>query len=279
MFEELERISTRPKVFEFYTARDLWTDDHVSKMMLSFHLNEELDVASRKAEFIDRSVEWMASHFNIGQGTKIADFGCGPGLYASRLARRQADVTGIDFSARSIRYAREVAASEGLSIQYVHQNYLEYESRDRFHLILMIMCDYCALSPDQRRNMLRKFFGLLEPGGSVLLDVYSLAAFEKREEKAIYEVNLLDGFWSPNRYYGFLNTFKFEEEKVILDKYTLVEASGTRTIYNWLQCFTPGSLESEFAECGFAVDRLYSDVAGSPHTPETTEFAVVAKKP
>ncbi|MFC1983058.1 hypothetical protein ACFLV5_04680 [Chloroflexota bacterium] len=80
MFEELERINTRPKPFEFYTASDLWADDYNSKQMLSFHLNEEIDVSSRNAAFIDRSVEWITSHFKVGTGVKIADFGCGPGL-------------------------------------------------------------------------------------------------------------------------------------------------------------------------------------------------------
>jgi len=278
MFEELEKINTRPKPFEFYTASDLWTDEHTSEMMLSFHLNEDIDVSSRNTKFINRSVEWIASLFNVGAGTKIADFGCGPGLYATRLAKGQADVTGIDFSKRSIQYAQEVAMRDGLSIHYVNQNYLEFETDDRFHLILMIMCDFCALSPMQRKKMLSKFHTILEPGGSVLLDVYSLAAFGQREETATYEANLLNGFWSPNKYYGFLNTFKYEEEKVVLDKYTLIEASGTRTVYNWLQYFSPEVLEREFVECGFTVEKLYSNVAGTPFDPETTEIAVVAKK-
>ncbi len=278
MFEELEKINARPEPFEFYTASDLWADEHTSEQMLSYHLNEEIDVSSRKAEFIDRSVEWIASRFNVGAGIKIADFGCGPGLYATRLARRQADVAGIDFSLRSVQHAQEVAIKEGLSVRYVNQNYLEFETDDRFHLVLMIMCDFCALSPVQRRLMLKKFHRILRPGGSVLLDVYSLAAFEGREETAIYEENLLDGFWSPNKYYGFLNTFKYQREKVVLDKYTLIEADRTRTVYNWLQHFTPEALEREFAECGFVVEGFYSDVAGSPFDPENDEFAVVAKK-
>jgi 2-polyprenyl-3-methyl-5-hydroxy-6-metoxy-1,4-benzoquinol methylase len=116
VFEELEKINRRPKPFEFYTASDLWTDEHTSEMMLSFHLNEDIDVSSRNAKFIDRSVEWIASRFNVGARTKIADFGCGPGLYATRLAQRQADVTGIDFSKRSIQYAQEVALRDGLTI-------------------------------------------------------------------------------------------------------------------------------------------------------------------
>jgi cyclopropane fatty-acyl-phospholipid synthase-like methyltransferase len=278
MFEELERINIRPKPFEFYTASNLWTDEHTSEQMLAFHLNGNIDVSSRNAEFIRHSVEWISSHFNVRAGTKIADFGCGPGLYATRLAQRQADVTGIDFSKRSIQYAQEVATREKLSIHYVNQNYLKFETDDRFHLLLMIMCDFCTLGPTQRKKMLSKFHTILEPGGSVLLDVYSLKTFEQREETATYETNLLNGFWSLNKYYGFLNTFKYEEEKVVLDKYTLIEEAHTRTVYNWLQCFSSEALEREFVECGFTIEELYSDVAGSPFDAEAKEFAVVALK-
>jgi len=278
MFAELEDINKRPRPFEFYTAADLWTDDYTSKRMLACHLNEEIDVSSRKGAFIDRSVEWIVSRFGVDAGTKIADFGCGPGLHTTRLARRGADVTGIDFSKRSIDHAAEVAAAEGLSVRYLNENYLELELNDRFDLVTMIMCDFCALGPEQRRAMLRKFHGLLEPGGSVLLDVYSLAAFAEREEAATWELDLLDGFWSPHRYYGFLNTFKYGEEKIVLDKYTIVEHDRTRTVYNWLQYFSREALEREIAACGLAVEEVYADVAGSEYNPKHTEFAVVARK-
>jgi 2-polyprenyl-3-methyl-5-hydroxy-6-metoxy-1,4-benzoquinol methylase len=276
MFKELERINERPKPFQFYTASDLWTDEHTSKQMLLFHLNEAIDVSSRNAEFIARSVGWMATEFNIGRGYKIADFGCGPGLYATRLAKRGANVTGIDFSKRSIDYAKDVAAREQLNISYVNQNYLEFETEDRFDLVLMIMCDFCALSPTQRKKLLRKFHEILKPSGSVLLDVYSLSEFEQKEEVATYEINQLNGFWSPNKYYGFLNTFKYDKEKVALDKYTIIELNRTRTVYNWLQYFAPKDLEREFRESGFSVKGLYSDVTGNPFDRKSEEFAVIS---
>jgi len=116
----------------------------------------------------------------------------------------------------------------------------------------------------------------LKPGGSVLLDVYSLSAFEKKEEAATYELNQFNGFWSPNKYYGFLNTFKYDEEKVVLDKYTIIESERTRQVYNWLQYFAPEDLESEFVEAGFFVKEIYSDVAGKPYNSKSSEFAVIA---
>jgi len=278
MFEELERINERPELFQFYTASNLWTDEHTSKQMLSFHLNETIDVSSRNAEFINRSVEWIASEFNIDCDFKVADFGCGPGLYATPLTKRGANVTGIDFSRRSIEYAKEVAVREQLNISYVKQNYLEFETEDRFDLVLMIMCDFCALSPTQRKGLLSKFHRILKPSGSVLLDVYSLSAFEQKEEVATYEVNQLNGFWSPNKYYGFLNTFKYDEDKVVLDKYTIIELGRTRQVYNWLQYFAPKELEREFIVAGFSVKGLYSDITGTPYDHKSSEFAVIANR-
>ena len=278
MFDQLEEMFHRPKPFEFYTAEELWTDEHTSAQMLAYHLDEEVDVSSRSGAFIDRSVEWIVAHFGVGRETRIADFGCGPGLYTTRLARRGAEVTGIDFSKRSIDHARETATAEGLSIRYLNESYLELELDDRFDLITMIMCDFCALGPAQRRNLLYKFGGLLAAGGAVLLDVYSLAAFAGREEQTTCEMNLLEGFWSPYRYYGFLNTFKYDQEKVVLDKFTIVEEARTRTIYNWLQYFSPEALERELNGCGLDVEQRYADVAGSTYNPEHTEFAVVARK-
>ena len=47
----------------------------------------------------------------MGSNTEIADYGCGPGLYATKMAQRGAIVTGIDFSENSISYAKKLAAA------------------------------------------------------------------------------------------------------------------------------------------------------------------------
>jgi len=246
--------------------------------MLEYHLNESVDLSSRNKDFIASSVKWIVSHFEIDENKSIADFGCGPGLYTTSLAENNANVTGIDFSKRSINYAINVADQKGLNINYFQQNYLEFETKERFDLIIMIFCDFCALSPKQRNTMLLKFYSLLKPNGSVLLDVHSLNIFNKKEETATYELNQLNGFWSSNDYYAFMNTFKYEQEKVTLDKYTIIEESQKRVVYNWLQYFSKDTLKKEFVDAGFKIDKMYSDVAGKIFTPETPDIAIVARK-
>jgi len=274
----LKEINTKPCAFQYYTADELWANEHTSKKMLDYHLNGSIDVSSRNLKFIERSVDWIVSHFEVDNKTEIADFGCGPGLYTTKFAERGARTTGIDFSENSLKYAKQVADQKGLQVNYVHANYLDYESAQRFDLLTMIMCDFCALSPNQRKMMLSKFHSLLKPGGSVLFDVYSLSSFALKEESATYELNQLNGFWSPEDYYCFVNTFKYDKEKVTLDKYTIVEETQTRVVYNWLQHFSTESLSEEIEGNGFKVESFYSDVAGGAFAPDSKEYALVAKK-
>jgi len=278
MFNTLEKINSRPAPFELYTAADLWTNEHTAQQMLQYHLNDDIEASSRNTTFIEKSCSWIADHFNI-KGKKVIDFGCGPGLYATRLARKGALVTGIDFSENSINYARTTAKKEGLSIDYLVSDYLEYETTEKFDLITMIMCDFCALSPTQRKALLENFKAILKPDGAILMDVYSLNAFEKKSESATYEKNQLFGFWSPNDYYAFVNTFKYEDEKVLLDKYTIIEADQpTRIVYNWLQYFSFDSLQAEFNQNGLVISERLANVAGGEFKPKHDEFAVIAGK-
>jgi cyclopropane fatty-acyl-phospholipid synthase-like methyltransferase len=246
--------------------------------MLAFHLNGEIDVSSRRTSFIDNSVTWLKEHFELSEGSRVIDFGCGPGLYTSRLAHLGVEVVGIDFSSRSIEYAQSYAKRENLDVTYIEADYLEFRPTGPFDLITMIMCDFCALSPSQRRTMLEKFEGLLADQGCLLLDVYSLRAFADKQEGLVCEKNQLNGFWSADPYFGFAASFKYDDEKVSLDKYTIVERDRQREIYNWLQYFTPESLEREAHAAGLQVHELYGDVAGNPYAADAAEFAVVMKR-
>ncbi|HOJ15222.1 MAG TPA: class I SAM-dependent methyltransferase, partial [Deltaproteobacteria bacterium] len=54
--------------------------------------------------------EWgnrLISELNLTGNERILDLGCGPGLYTKRLSDAGYDVTGMDYSRRSIAYAKE----------------------------------------------------------------------------------------------------------------------------------------------------------------------------
>ncbi len=278
MYQNLKDINKRPKPFEYYTTEVLWTDPHISERMLTFHLNETIDRASRSKSFIERSVEWIISRFKVDDDTQICDFGCGPGLYTLRLANTGASVTGLDFSERSIEYARQTASEAGVEVEYILGDYLKFETDRKFDLIIMIFCDFSALSPEKREMLLQKWNTMLNDNGAILFDVHSLTAFEQIEEIAIYEYNQWDHFWSDEDYYAFMNIVKYPEEKVVLDKYTIFEPRRTWEVYNWMQCFSPETLSQDLKANGFKIEELLGDVAGSAYDEDKDEFAVMVRK-
>jgi SAM-dependent methyltransferase len=187
-------------------------------------------------------------------------------------------VTGVDFSRRSVEYARQFAEEKQLPIDYVLGNYLKFSTDQKFDLITMIYCDFCPLSPVQRRTLFGKFRDYLKVGGAVLMDVLSMNHFESTQESASYDCSPGNGFWSDGAYYEFTNTFKYQNERLILSKHTIVESNRTREIFNWLQCYSLESLETEFEENGFRIVEHYSDVAGTPFEPNSPQIALVAKR-
>ncbi|MFW5808647.1 MAG: class I SAM-dependent methyltransferase [Spirochaetota bacterium] len=276
MYHELRKICTKPRPYACYTAADLWTDPHISRKMLQFHLAPKIDAASRNHHFIDRSARWITGRFNLGPASRVIDFGCGPGLYTIRLAQSGARVTGLDFSSSTIAYARKEAERAKHDITYINTDYLTYEADGKYDLITMIMCDFCVLSPVQRKKLLSSFRTMLAPGGSILLDLYSNSHFEAASDAAEYGYNYMDGFWAPNEYFCFKTTFTYQDEKLILDLYTIYEPDRKLTVYNWFQCFSIDALTQELNASGLSVVQLLGDVAGKPCDPQSREFAVVA---
>ena len=277
MFTRLVEMNTRPPVFGRDTVEELWTEPHRAERMLRHHLDGSTDLASRTTAFIERSVRWISGAFGLAPGKAVADLGCGPGLYTNRLARTGAAVVGVDFSAGSIDHARREADAAGLAVEYVTGNYLTYRTNRRFDVVTMIFCDFCALGPDQRTRLLSNVRTLLKPDGRFLFDVCSLAAFDASRESATYAPMLDDGFWSPHPYFGFRTTFRYDAEKVTLDRYEIIEQHRTSVLFNWLQHFGPPTLTAELEASGLRCDRLFGDVTGAPYDSSAPAFAVAAR--
>ena len=196
LYDRLTSLMNPPERYVF-TGEPFWDDEHISSQMLAAHLDPEFEGASRAHAFIDRSVEWIASVAPPAAYPRLLDAGCGPGLYAERLARAGYAVTGVDFSRRSIDHARRSAERQGLAVDYRLQNYLELDAGGPFDAAIMIYCDYGALSTEDRRTVLRKLRAHLKPGGLLVLDVFSPCAFDAFEEGRTWENHPHGGFWRP----------------------------------------------------------------------------------
>jgi len=189
-----------------------WDDEHISKGMLEAHLNPNWDAASRKHSYIDRSVKWLESI--IPSGSKILDLGCGPGLYTKRLSDAGYDVTGMDYSRRSIAYANEHDAKT----KYICQNYLVMDYTEAFDVITLIYCDYAALIPDERKTMLSKIHRALKPNGLFIFDVLTERVYKDRCDNTSWSYHENGGFWSGEPHLCLEAEYYFENNTVKVSK-------------------------------------------------------------
>jgi SAM-dependent methyltransferase len=255
-----------------------WNDPHISSQMLQFHLNPNVEAASRRPETIDRSVVWLMEALSLKVGDSVLDLGCGPGLYASRLARAGLQVTGVDYSRRSIEYATRYANENHLNITYRYENYLDLHDGNQYDAALLIYGDFCPLSPEQRTRLLRNVHRALKPHGKFVLDVTTRIHRNKNGNRNGWQA-LETGFWKPGPHLVLEEGFDYPEEFIWLDQYTVVEADGKVSVYrNWFQDYTPETIRAELEQNHFAVKGLWSDLTGLSYNPESEWIGVLTQK-
>jgi len=277
MYARLKNLVEHPEPFSVYSAAELWTDEYVSARMLELHLDPASDMASRRPEAIDNIVRWIETRLGLA-GKAVCDLGCGPGLYAERMAMHGAMVTGLDISERSLVHARHAAAKKRLSIAYRHADYLKDMLPAKQHIVTLIYGDFCVLSPQQRRSLLERIRVMLRPGGHLVFDVFSRPQFGQAAEEFRCERRLMNGFWAEGDYFGFKVTHLYPEQHLTLDRYLIVEPARVRDIYNWMQYFTPDEIKAELNDAGFTVAEIFDLESGKRWMERAAPFGVLARR-
>lgn len=273
LYELLRQLAERPEPFSVGGPHELWTDPYVQQQLLISHLAPEVAAASRPHQVIERSVAWIAERFDVGAGRHVLDLGCGPGLYANPLAELGGVVHGIDLSEVSVAEAQRRAITGRASFEV--GDYLQTEL-PAHELALLIFGDFCALSPHDRRRLLEQVASRISGDGRLVLDLFSEQRYACLREGCVIEYRLMDGFWAPGSYVGVHQTLCYDEVRVALDRYVIVEPDRIRTVHAWLAHLTVEQARAELAQAGFDVLEVYGDLTGAPYLPASHEFALVA---
>ncbi len=112
-------------------------------------------------------VDFLASNeANLPLGQALVP-GCGRGHDARTLSKAGWRVTGLDIAPSSVPLAQELAAAEGLEIDFRLGNFLEDKSPQPFDLLFEHTL-FCAINPGQRDAYVRAAKRWLRPGGTYL---------------------------------------------------------------------------------------------------------------
>ncbi len=90
-------------------------------------------------------------------GMKVCDIGCGSGRFVASLAKRGAQVTGVDFAPEMLKLGAELCAKEGVTARtkFVLSDVLDWKTDEKFDLVIAIgFWDYVA-DPLPRLKVIR----------------------------------------------------------------------------------------------------------------------------
>jgi 2-polyprenyl-3-methyl-5-hydroxy-6-metoxy-1,4-benzoquinol methylase len=103
-------------------------------------------------------------------GLRVLDVACGHGRIARELARRGADVVGIDISGRLISKAREIEQSQPLGIRYLHADVTAREAT-RGSEFDLVACHFGLSDIDDLDGAIAAISGGLRPLGSFVFSI------------------------------------------------------------------------------------------------------------
>lgn len=254
-----------------------WDDPHISKGMLDAHLDPLHESASRRPETIDQEVNNLVSPSCFKKGDKVLDMGCGPGLYAVRLAARDIKVTGIDISERSLNYAVAQSRKYGLDIEFRKLSFFDIDYENEFDAAFQAFGEMGAFSDEKRDILFAKIHKALKHGGLFIFDLTTPAL--KQSPGSQNNWYLADGgFWRPGLHMTMELRFDYPEADVFLNQYIVMDEDKLTVYRIWNHNYTPDTIRPALEKAGFRLEHTWTSLAGAPYRAGSEWLGVAARK-
>lgn len=132
---------------------------------------EYYEIIRRDFRDVDAEVAFLESY--LPSGGAVLDIGCGTGTVLRPLAQRGFSCAGVDQSTSFIAYAQRVGGGPNYHVCSAH----EFETDDRFDVIVAMFVTLNYLSHEEVRATLRRCRRWLRPGGALIVDMAHLLNF------------------------------------------------------------------------------------------------------
>ncbi|MET2832859.1 class I SAM-dependent methyltransferase [Mesorhizobium shangrilense] len=121
-------------------------------------------------EMSDRQTELIWELLSLGQGSSVLELGCGYGRITNRLAKKGAQVAGLDISPILLKEAEAGAAERDVNVEYVLGDMRSLPWRDRFDAAFLWYTTFGYFDDADNERVLREAASSLRKGGRLLID-------------------------------------------------------------------------------------------------------------
>lgn len=243
-----------------------WDDPAFSERMLAEHLSQTHDAASRRFQTIDKQVDWIDNTQLKATPGRVLDLGCGPGLYANRLARLGHTVRGIDYAPASIRYAREQAERERLTASYELADIRTADYGGGYDLAMLLYGEVNVFKRDDALAILELARSALNPSGILLIEVHTFHALHSRGQAAPSWHALRSGLFSDRNHLLLEESFWNDERAAATRRWFVVDTKigACERHVESMQAYTDEEYKAMLEESGFRAVRACANWPAAP---------------
>jgi SAM-dependent methyltransferase len=227
----------------------------------------------RCGEAAGKEVEQVLALLGAPAGAHLLDLCCGPGRHAVELARRGFSVTGVDRTAAYLEQARRQTDQEGLSIEFVRADMLDFCRSSTFDGALNLFTSFGFFESDEDElQVLSNVFESLKPNGRFIIDILGKEVLSRKFQTRSWQ-STADG-----------KVFLLEERKIrsgwgSIDNRWLVFNEAGRHEFHWaIRVYSGRELETLLRRAGFSEIVQYGGLDGAPYDDEATRLVAVAQK-
>jgi len=182
---------------------------------------------TRIAEGMRESGETLVDTFDIREGMKVLDLGCGDGTTAIPEARRGAEVLGVDIARNLVEAGNKRAAAEGLTnikFQEGDASNLSELPDDSFDLVVSIFGAMFAPRPfDVAKEMVR----VARPGGRIIMGNWIPG-----DPTLVAQILKISSAYTPPPPEGFISPMTWGVEKEVIERFTAAGVDEDRISFD-----------------------------------------------
>jgi len=238
-----------------------------------------LRTATRSQRYTKREMTLLESCGLLQPGRHILDIACGGGRHSLAMARRGAQVTGIDLGPAAIATARQRAHKAGLPVTFVQGDVRHMTYDAAFDAVTFIFGCFTEMPRQDAEAVLRRISRSLRPGGMFVLDVYAPEFFASLDGEQEWWVGQ---DFIAGRFPQLVLTeyFYYDHEKTYARRDFICDArtGAVQTFGVSGQSYDLPELCAMLETTGLRPTMVYGSWRGEEVTADSTMYIVLAEK-
>jgi 2-polyprenyl-3-methyl-5-hydroxy-6-metoxy-1,4-benzoquinol methylase len=229
--------------------------------------------SSLYSQTLVKKVLKLINDLHLQKGSKILDVPCGQGRHSVKLAKRNFQVTGIDYSSTALQAAKKWAHQNKVSPVFIKQDMRSLKLNERFDAVIMLGNSFGYFSDADNEKVIKNISALLKRNGFFVIHLLNpIERIRQFKNKKKNKFRILHGYVNIENIS--FDPINFIEES----RWTIIRNGRKKTLDVRLRLYTFPEIHSLFSRYKLNIIKTYGSFDKKPYSFKSPIMIIVAKK-